>query len=184
MEELAPGEAVYYTWAEPTGSRILTWKWGKYKGELKSEEVRNKNQIWWLTIQHLIVINCIHLKSITNLALHWRLCNLTARLGPCFICSIGPSCWMWTRRGNCLSSHFMKASSAWRFSPPSCVSSRRFAIMRKWSWLSRKPASRYRTWAFHWSTTPPARKWPSLASPGTAGVMVAYAWHKQVLSTF
>uniref|UniRef100_A0A8C1Q6U5 Vacuolar protein sorting 13 homolog A n=1 Tax=Cyprinus carpio TaxID=7962 RepID=A0A8C1Q6U5_CYPCA len=44
MDELAPGQAVYYTWAEPTGSRILSWKWGKYKGELKSEEVRNKNQ--------------------------------------------------------------------------------------------------------------------------------------------
>uniref|UniRef100_A0A8C1UD56 Vacuolar protein sorting 13 homolog A n=1 Tax=Cyprinus carpio TaxID=7962 RepID=A0A8C1UD56_CYPCA len=38
MDELAPGQAVYYTWAEPTGSRILSWKWGKYKGELKSEE--------------------------------------------------------------------------------------------------------------------------------------------------
>ncbi|XP_016103444.1 intermembrane lipid transfer protein VPS13A [Sinocyclocheilus grahami] len=38
MDELAPGQAVYYTWAEPTGSRILSWKCGKYKGELKSEE--------------------------------------------------------------------------------------------------------------------------------------------------
>ncbi|XP_026058511.1 vacuolar protein sorting-associated protein 13A isoform X2 [Carassius auratus] len=38
MDELAPGQAVYYTWAEPTGSRILSWKWGKYKGELKSEK--------------------------------------------------------------------------------------------------------------------------------------------------
>lgn len=45
MDELAPGQAVYYTWAEPTGSRILSWKWGKYKGELKSEKVRNKNQV-------------------------------------------------------------------------------------------------------------------------------------------
>uniref|UniRef100_A0A671TBM1 Vacuolar protein sorting 13 homolog A n=1 Tax=Sinocyclocheilus anshuiensis TaxID=1608454 RepID=A0A671TBM1_9TELE len=44
MDELAPGQAVYYTWAEPTGSRILSWKCGKYKGELKSEEVRNTNQ--------------------------------------------------------------------------------------------------------------------------------------------
>uniref|UniRef100_A0A672P1C5 Vacuolar protein sorting 13 homolog A n=1 Tax=Sinocyclocheilus grahami TaxID=75366 RepID=A0A672P1C5_SINGR len=39
MDELAPGQAVYYTWAEPTGSRILSWKCGKYKGELKSEEL-------------------------------------------------------------------------------------------------------------------------------------------------
>uniref|UniRef100_A0A673ISN6 Vacuolar protein sorting 13 homolog A n=1 Tax=Sinocyclocheilus rhinocerous TaxID=307959 RepID=A0A673ISN6_9TELE len=38
MDELAPGQAMYYTWAEPTGSRILSWKCGKYKGELKSEE--------------------------------------------------------------------------------------------------------------------------------------------------
>ncbi|XP_026125478.1 intermembrane lipid transfer protein VPS13A isoform X3 [Carassius auratus] len=38
MDDLAPGQAVYYTWAEPTGSRILSWKWAKYKGELKSEE--------------------------------------------------------------------------------------------------------------------------------------------------
>ncbi|ROI74411.1 Vacuolar protein sorting-associated protein 13A, partial [Anabarilius grahami] len=38
FDELGPGQAVYYTWAEPTGSRILSWKWGKFKGELKSEE--------------------------------------------------------------------------------------------------------------------------------------------------
>ncbi|XP_057213558.1 vacuolar protein sorting-associated protein 13A isoform X4 [Triplophysa rosa] len=38
IDELGPGQAVYYTWAEPTGSRILSWKWGKYKGELKIEE--------------------------------------------------------------------------------------------------------------------------------------------------
>ncbi|XDV48401.1 hypothetical protein PO909_017816 [Leuciscus waleckii] len=38
VDELGPGQAVYYTWAEPTGSRILSWKWGKFKGELKSEE--------------------------------------------------------------------------------------------------------------------------------------------------
>lgn len=38
IDELGPGQAVYYTWAEPTGSRILSWKWGKFKGELKSEE--------------------------------------------------------------------------------------------------------------------------------------------------
>uniref|UniRef100_A0A8D0CMI8 Vacuolar protein sorting 13 homolog A n=1 Tax=Scleropages formosus TaxID=113540 RepID=A0A8D0CMI8_SCLFO len=37
-DELAPGKAVYYTWAEPTGSRILKWKCGKHTGELKSEE--------------------------------------------------------------------------------------------------------------------------------------------------
>ncbi|XP_065103684.1 intermembrane lipid transfer protein VPS13A isoform X1 [Paramisgurnus dabryanus] len=38
IDELGPGQAVYYTWAEPTGSRILRWRWGKFKGELKSEE--------------------------------------------------------------------------------------------------------------------------------------------------
>ncbi|KAG1949192.1 vacuolar protein sorting-associated protein 13A isoform X1 [Pimephales promelas] len=38
MDVLGPGQAVYYTWAEPTGSRILSWTWGKFKGELKSEE--------------------------------------------------------------------------------------------------------------------------------------------------
>ncbi|XP_067251586.1 vacuolar protein sorting-associated protein 13A isoform X2 [Chanodichthys erythropterus] len=38
FDKLDPGQAVYYTWAEPTGSRILSWKWGKFKGELKSEE--------------------------------------------------------------------------------------------------------------------------------------------------
>ncbi|KAL1269364.1 hypothetical protein QQF64_031653, partial [Cirrhinus molitorella] len=37
IDELAPGQAMYYTWAEPTGSRILSWRWGKYKGELKHE---------------------------------------------------------------------------------------------------------------------------------------------------
>ncbi|MFT7811875.1 vacuolar protein sorting-associated protein 13A isoform X2 [Arapaima gigas] len=37
-DSLAPGKAVYYTWAEPTGSRILKWKCGKHTGELKIEE--------------------------------------------------------------------------------------------------------------------------------------------------
>lgn len=40
MDELGPGQAVYYTWAEPTGSRVLCWSWGPYSGELKNEEVR------------------------------------------------------------------------------------------------------------------------------------------------
>nr|XP_015222054.1 PREDICTED: vacuolar protein sorting-associated protein 13A [Lepisosteus oculatus] len=37
-DELQPGNAVYYTWTEPTGSRILKWRCGKYTGELKNEE--------------------------------------------------------------------------------------------------------------------------------------------------
>ncbi|TSO88121.1 Vacuolar protein sorting-associated protein 13A [Bagarius yarrelli] len=38
MDELGPGQAVNYTWAEPTGSRVLRWSWGPYSGELKNEE--------------------------------------------------------------------------------------------------------------------------------------------------
>ncbi|XP_053480404.1 vacuolar protein sorting-associated protein 13A isoform X2 [Ictalurus furcatus] len=38
MDELGPGQAVYYTWAEPTGSRVLRWSWGPYSGELKNEQ--------------------------------------------------------------------------------------------------------------------------------------------------
>ncbi|XP_014027654.1 vacuolar protein sorting-associated protein 13A isoform X1 [Salmo salar] len=37
-DKLSPGKAVYYTWAEPTGSRSLAWQCGSYSGELKSEE--------------------------------------------------------------------------------------------------------------------------------------------------
>eukprot|EP00066_Takifugu_rubripes_P024587 XP_011613853.1 PREDICTED: vacuolar protein sorting-associated protein 13A [Takifugu rubripes] len=37
-DELEPGKAVYYTWAESTGSRELCWKCGTYSGKLKSEE--------------------------------------------------------------------------------------------------------------------------------------------------
>ncbi|XP_066500890.1 vacuolar protein sorting-associated protein 13A isoform X2 [Hoplias malabaricus] len=37
-DKLGPGQAVYYTWAEPTGSRVLRWSWGPYTGELKNEE--------------------------------------------------------------------------------------------------------------------------------------------------
>ncbi|KAJ8005978.1 hypothetical protein DPEC_G00123500 [Dallia pectoralis] len=37
-ETLHPGQAVYYTWAEPTGSRSLAWQCGSYSGELKNEE--------------------------------------------------------------------------------------------------------------------------------------------------
>ncbi|XP_062310041.1 LOW QUALITY PROTEIN: vacuolar protein sorting-associated protein 13A [Osmerus eperlanus] len=37
-DSLEPGRAVYYTWAEPTGSRQLKWTCGSYSGELKSEE--------------------------------------------------------------------------------------------------------------------------------------------------
>lgn len=39
QEELEAGKAVHYTWAEPTGSRELSWKCGSYSGKLKSEEV-------------------------------------------------------------------------------------------------------------------------------------------------
>ncbi|KAG7223425.1 hypothetical protein INR49_015528, partial [Caranx melampygus] len=38
QEELEAGKAVHYTWAEPTGSRELSWKCGSYSGKLKSEE--------------------------------------------------------------------------------------------------------------------------------------------------
>uniref|UniRef100_A0A4W5L2E6 Vacuolar protein sorting 13 homolog A n=1 Tax=Hucho hucho TaxID=62062 RepID=A0A4W5L2E6_9TELE len=34
-DKLSPGKAVYYTWAEPTGSRSLAWQCGSYSGELK-----------------------------------------------------------------------------------------------------------------------------------------------------
>uniref|UniRef100_A0AAR2KW21 Vacuolar protein sorting 13 homolog A n=1 Tax=Pygocentrus nattereri TaxID=42514 RepID=A0AAR2KW21_PYGNA len=37
-DELGPGQAVYYTWAVPTGSRVLCWSWGSFSGELKNEE--------------------------------------------------------------------------------------------------------------------------------------------------
>ncbi|XP_030622854.1 intermembrane lipid transfer protein VPS13A [Chanos chanos] len=37
-EELEAGKAVYYTWAEPTGSQVLRWNLGGYSGELKNEE--------------------------------------------------------------------------------------------------------------------------------------------------
>uniref|UniRef100_A0A3B5KNE6 Vacuolar protein sorting 13 homolog A n=1 Tax=Xiphophorus couchianus TaxID=32473 RepID=A0A3B5KNE6_9TELE len=38
-ENLEAGKAVYYTWTEPTGSRELSWKHGRYHGELKVEKV-------------------------------------------------------------------------------------------------------------------------------------------------
>uniref|UniRef100_A0A674DPS1 Vacuolar protein sorting 13 homolog A n=1 Tax=Salmo trutta TaxID=8032 RepID=A0A674DPS1_SALTR len=37
-DKLSPGKAMYYTWAEPSGSRSLAWQCGSYSGELKSEE--------------------------------------------------------------------------------------------------------------------------------------------------
>ncbi|XP_076846491.1 intermembrane lipid transfer protein VPS13A isoform X2 [Brachyhypopomus gauderio] len=37
-DELGPGRAVYYTWAEPAGSRVLRWSCGSYNGQLKNEE--------------------------------------------------------------------------------------------------------------------------------------------------
>lgn len=44
QEELDPGRAMHYTWAEPTGSRELCWKCGSYSGKLKSEEVPYPSQ--------------------------------------------------------------------------------------------------------------------------------------------
>lgn len=37
-EDLEPGKAVYYTWAEPTGSRQLCWDCGGYNGTVRNEE--------------------------------------------------------------------------------------------------------------------------------------------------
>ncbi|XP_023658646.1 intermembrane lipid transfer protein VPS13A isoform X2 [Paramormyrops kingsleyae] len=53
-DELGPGKAVYYSWAEPTGSRILKWKCGKYSGELRNEEdllldVNNEGKLFLLS---------------------------------------------------------------------------------------------------------------------------------------
>ncbi|XP_035392320.1 vacuolar protein sorting-associated protein 13A isoform X1 [Electrophorus electricus] len=36
--ELGPGQAMYYTWAEPAGSRVLRWSCSGYSGELRNEE--------------------------------------------------------------------------------------------------------------------------------------------------
>uniref|UniRef100_H3DEF0 Vacuolar protein sorting 13 homolog A n=1 Tax=Tetraodon nigroviridis TaxID=99883 RepID=H3DEF0_TETNG len=54
QEELEPGKAVYYTWAESTGSRELCWKCGTYSGKLKSEEdvcidVNNEKKLFVLS---------------------------------------------------------------------------------------------------------------------------------------
>ncbi|XP_077456591.1 intermembrane lipid transfer protein VPS13A isoform X1 [Stigmatopora argus] len=38
LEEVEAEKAVFYTWTEPTGSRELCWRCGKYSGKLKSEE--------------------------------------------------------------------------------------------------------------------------------------------------
>uniref|UniRef100_A0AAY5F0U2 Vacuolar protein sorting 13 homolog A n=1 Tax=Electrophorus electricus TaxID=8005 RepID=A0AAY5F0U2_ELEEL len=40
--ELGPGQAMYYTWAEPAGSRVLRWSCSGYSGELRNEEDEGK----------------------------------------------------------------------------------------------------------------------------------------------
>uniref|UniRef100_H3AXY1 Vacuolar protein sorting 13 homolog A n=1 Tax=Latimeria chalumnae TaxID=7897 RepID=H3AXY1_LATCH len=37
-DSLDPGKAVFYTWPDPSGSRKLSWKCGKNKGELSQEQ--------------------------------------------------------------------------------------------------------------------------------------------------
>lgn len=40
MEDmLPPGKAVLYTWSDPIGSRKLTWKCGKTRGEVTQKDV-------------------------------------------------------------------------------------------------------------------------------------------------
>ncbi|XP_028980284.2 vacuolar protein sorting-associated protein 13A isoform X3 [Esox lucius] len=53
-ETLHPGKAVYYTWAEPTGSRSLAWHCGSHTGELKNEEdlrldVNNEGKLYLIS---------------------------------------------------------------------------------------------------------------------------------------
>lgn len=38
-DSLPPGKAVFYTWADPVGSRKLTWKCGKCHGEVTQKDV-------------------------------------------------------------------------------------------------------------------------------------------------
>lgn len=63
MDELGPGQAVYYTWAEPTGSRVLRWSWGPYSGELKNEQVRTRNNQHPESGQKILYLNIIRYKK-------------------------------------------------------------------------------------------------------------------------
>ena len=38
-DSLPPGKAVFYTWADPVGSRKLKWKCGKSHGEVTQKDV-------------------------------------------------------------------------------------------------------------------------------------------------
>uniref|UniRef100_A0A665TH91 Vacuolar protein sorting 13 homolog A n=1 Tax=Echeneis naucrates TaxID=173247 RepID=A0A665TH91_ECHNA len=53
-EELEAGKAVYYTWAEPTGSRELCWACGPDSGKLKSDKVL------YLSIQRVLLFTEEH----------------------------------------------------------------------------------------------------------------------------
>ncbi|XP_051963977.1 intermembrane lipid transfer protein VPS13A-like isoform X2 [Xyrauchen texanus] len=76
IDELGPGLAMYYTWTEPTGSRILSWKWGQFKGELKSEEdqsdVGKKGQLFVISfyegLQHVALFT-------TNQSVYKMICD-------------------------------------------------------------------------------------------------------------
>lgn len=39
-DSLPPGKAVFYTWADPMGSRKLKWRCGKSHGEVTQKDVR------------------------------------------------------------------------------------------------------------------------------------------------
>lgn len=38
-DSLPPGKAVFYTWADPVGSRKLNWRCGKSHGEVTQKDV-------------------------------------------------------------------------------------------------------------------------------------------------
>ncbi|KAF4025446.1 hypothetical protein G4228_017289 [Cervus hanglu yarkandensis] len=41
-DSLPPGKAVFYTWADPVGSRKLKWKCGKSHGEVTQKDIQNQ----------------------------------------------------------------------------------------------------------------------------------------------
>uniref|UniRef100_A0A3P8WHN6 Vacuolar protein sorting 13 homolog A n=1 Tax=Cynoglossus semilaevis TaxID=244447 RepID=A0A3P8WHN6_CYNSE len=55
QQELEPGKAVHYTWAEPTGSRELCWKCGSYSGVLKNEETMVWICCWCEGLQRVVL---------------------------------------------------------------------------------------------------------------------------------
>lgn len=74
-DSLPPGKAVYYTWADPVGSRKLKWSCGQSHGEVTHKDVSTKSVIMGFSAAFLFFDADILLPLVDFKDCFWLFCK-------------------------------------------------------------------------------------------------------------